>query len=85
MPHDHLAARLSRRTFAGMTAIAAAAAATPALAKVRRVGGETILGEGEHRFRVRHNFPQLPDRFTWQTTHNVAGDAAGNLYVIHEG
>jgi hypothetical protein len=68
-----------------MTALAAAAAATPAVAKVRRVGGETILGEGAHTYRVRHNFPQLPDRFTWQTTHNVAVDAAGNLYVIHEG
>ena len=89
MPHDHNVRhslqRVSRRTFAGMTALAAAAAATPALAKVRRIGGETILGEGAHRFRVRHNFPQLPDRFTWQTTHNVAVDAAGNLYVIHEG
>ena len=32
-----------------------------------------------------HDWPQLPDRFTWQTTHNVAVDKAGNLYVIHEG
>lgn len=85
MPHDPISARISRRTFAGMTALVAATAATPAVAKARRVGGETILGEGAHAFRVRHNFPQLPDRFTWQTTHGVAVDAAGNLYVIHEG
>ena len=32
-----------------------------------------------------HNWPQLPDKFTWQITHNLAFDRAGNLYVIHEG
>jgi hypothetical protein len=77
--------RLSRRGFSGVIAMAAVAAATPAVARVRRVGAETIVGAGEHTFRVRHNFPRLPDRFTWQTTHNVAVDSAGNLYVIHEG
>jgi hypothetical protein len=77
--------RLSRRGFSGAFALAAAAAATPAVARVRRVGGETIVGAGDHAFRVRHGFPQLPDRFSWQTTHGVAVDSAGNLYVIHEG
>ena len=76
---------LSRRAFAGVACLTAAAAAAPVLANVRRIGTETIVGTGPHTFRVRHNFPQLPDRFTWQTTHNVAVDAAGNLYVIHEG
>jgi len=79
------ALRLSRRTFAGATVLTAAAAATPAFARARRLGTETIVGEGAHTFRVHHNFPQLPDKYTWQTTHNVAVDAAGNLYVIHEG
>ncbi|MFM8705339.1 MAG: hypothetical protein ACKOHG_16020 [Planctomycetia bacterium] len=77
--------RLTRRAFGLTAGLVAAAAATPAVAKARRVGGETIIGAGAHRFRVRHHFPQLPDRFTWQTTHNVAVDSAGNLYVIHEG
>ena len=78
--------RLSRRGFTGALALgAAAAAATPALARVRQSGKETIIGSGEHTFRVKHHFPQLPDRYTWQTTHNVAVDAGGNLYVIHEG
>jgi hypothetical protein len=44
-----------------------------------------IIGEGEHRYEVIHNCVQLPDRFTWQTTHNVAIDRDGLLYVIHEG
>jgi hypothetical protein len=78
--------RLSRRGFAGLaTATAVALTAKPAAARARRLGSETIIGTGAHQFRVRHNFPQLPDTYTWQTTHNVAVDSAGNLYVIHEG
>ena len=46
---------------------------------------ETIIGEGDHQYRVDHQWCQLPDRFTWQTTHGVAVDKANNLYVIHEG
>ena len=77
---------LSRRGFAGVaTATAIALAAKPAAARARRLGNEAIIGTGAHQFRVRHNFPQLPDTYTWQTTHNVAVDSAGNLYVIHEG
>ena len=77
--------RLTRRGFATAVALSAAATAAPAAARVRRFGNETIVGEGAHRFRIRHGFPQLPDIYTWQTTHGVAVDSAGNLYVIHEG
>ena len=80
-----LSPRLSRRGFTAAAATTLAAAATPVFARSRRLGGETVIGEGPHRFRVHHRFAQLPDRFTWQTTHGVALDAAGNLYVIHEG
>jgi len=48
-------------------------------------GKELVIGQGEHQYRVHHGWAQLPDKFTWQTTHNVAIDRAGNLYVIHEG
>ena len=44
-----------------------------------------VIGEGEHQFEVQHDWAQLPDKYTWQTTHNVALDKTGNLYVIHEG
>lgn len=44
-----------------------------------------IVGAGEYQFQVQHHWPQLPDKYTWQTTHNVAVDKARNLYVIHEG
>jgi hypothetical protein len=44
-----------------------------------------VVGEGEYQYVVEHDWPQLPDRFTWQTTHNVAVDRDGCVYVIHEG
>lgn len=74
---------VTRRAFVVGAGAAVALASRPA--RARRLGNETIVGSGEHTFRVRHGFPQLPDRFTWQTTHDVAVDSAGNLYVIHEG
>ena len=44
-----------------------------------------VTGQGEHRYEVVHDWAKLPGQFTWQTTHNVAVDSQGNLYVIHEG
>jgi hypothetical protein len=77
-------AAFSRRHFTG--GLATAALAASGFARAARLSpGETIIGEGEHRFRVNHRFPHLPDRYSWQTTHGVTVDAAGNLYVIHEG
>jgi hypothetical protein len=85
MPDDIFPGRLSRRAFAGIAAATVAATSRPAHARARLFGNETIVGEGAHAFRVRHQFPQLPAPFSWQTTHGVAVDAAGNLYVIHQG
>lgn len=81
-PDSHV----GRRKF--LTAGAAAAALTlaaPRIVTASKTDSDLIMGEGDHRYRVHHDWPQLPDRFTWQTTHNVAIDRAGNLYVIHEG
>ena len=81
MPASH-----SRRQFLASSALGAAAiVAAPAVATASRTSSEVIIGEGEYKYRVNHAFPQLPDKYTWQTTHNVALDRAGNLYVIHEG
>jgi hypothetical protein len=80
-----LGGSLSRRAFTGLWLVGGAALAAPRVARARRLAEETIIGEGDHRFRVRPQFPQLPERFSWQTTHGVALDKAGNLYVIHEG
>lgn len=76
----------TRRHFLTATAAGAAAImAAPAVATASRTSREIIIGEGEHQFRVNHAFAQLPEKYSWQTTHNVALDKAGNLYVIHEG
>jgi hypothetical protein len=74
-----------RREFLQMAAGAAAVVAAPTILTAKKTDSPVILGEGEHRYEIQHNWPQLPDKFTWQTTHNVAIDKAGNLYVIHEG
>ncbi len=77
---------VSRRQFLATTAAGSAALlGAPAILTARKTDGPLVVGEGEHRFEVEHDWPQLPDRFTWQTTHNVALDRSGCLYVIHEG
>lgn len=77
----------SRRRFLTSTATAAAAATIggPIVIAARKSDEIPIVGEGDYRFEVLHNWPQLPSRFQWQTTHNVAIDRDGFLYVIHEG
>ena len=57
----------------------------PAVVTASRTGAKTVVGDGEHQFEIQHDWAQLPDRYSWQTTHNVALDKAGHLYVIHEG
>ena len=45
----------------------------------------TVIGSGEHQYEVINDWPLLPAKYSWQTTHNVAVDRDENLYVIHEG
>ncbi|MDF1815815.1 MAG: hypothetical protein P1V20_26690 [Verrucomicrobiales bacterium] len=45
----------------------------------------SIIGEGGYRYEVIHDYAKLPDKYSWQTTHNVAVDKDGLLYVMHEG
>jgi hypothetical protein len=66
-------------------ATSAAVLGAPLVLTAQKTDTKLIVGEGEHKYEVTHEWPQLPEKFTWQTTHNVAVDKAGNLYVIHEG
>ncbi|MFO1093640.1 MAG: hypothetical protein U0992_10055 [Planctomycetaceae bacterium] len=50
-----------------------------------KTDSRVVLGDGDYKYEVHHAWPQLPSQFQWQTTHNVAVDRDGNLYVIHEG
>ena len=76
---------ITRRRFLNTTTVAAIGISMPQLLLGQKSSKETIIGEGKHRFEVQHDWAKLPDKYSWQTTHNVAVDAEGLLYVIHEG
>ncbi len=76
----------SRRQFLQQAVVTAAIGfAAPAVITAAKSDSRTILGTGDYQYEVTHDFLQLPSQYHWQTTHNAAVDAAGNLYVIHEG
>ncbi|QEF98824.1 NHL repeat protein [Stieleria maiorica] len=77
MPTKH-----SRRTF---VAAGAAAITAPAILTSKRSAAQGVIGNGDYQFRCQHHWPQLPDQYHWQITHNVTMDDANRLYVIHEG
>jgi hypothetical protein len=74
--------KISRRHFIATAAITAAA---PNVLTAQKSPKQLVIGTGEHRYEVHHNWAQLPDKYSWQTTHNVGVDRNGLLYVIHEG
>ena len=74
---------LSRRCFLSNATVTAIAA--PRLLLAKKDSTQLVIGEGAHQYEVQHNWAQLPAKYSWQTTHNVAVDAEGLLYVIHEG
>lgn len=77
---------VSRRQFLSTAAAGTAAViAAPTVLTAAKTDKPLIVGEGEHKYEVVHEWPRLPNKFTWQTTHNVAVDKSGCLYVIHEG
>lgn len=84
-------ARSTSRSTTRREFLATAAAGTtvllgaPAILTASKTNSAKIVGEGDYQYQVVHDWPQLPEQFTWQTTHNVAVDKSGCLYVIHEG
>jgi hypothetical protein len=79
------ASQISRRRFVSAVATGAAALSMPRVLTAQKSDQQLVIGAGAHRYEVLHHWPQLPDKYSWQTTHNVAVDRAGLLYVIHEG
>lgn len=65
----------------------AAASAGPVLLGTAARGQDAnpVIGAGEHRYECHHNWGQLPPDYTWQTTHNVAIDSQGLVYITHQG
>ncbi len=78
---------VSRRTFVKQAAAGSLAAlAAPAIvAAAKGDAKKPVVGSGEHQYEANHAWAQLPDKYTWQTTHNVAIGRDGLVYIIHEG
>src|SRR3954466_4993715 len=78
---------VSRRTFVKQAAAGslAAPAAPAVLSAAKTDSKKPVVGAGEHQYEADHSWAQLPEKFTWQTTHNVAIGKDGLVYIIHEG
>jgi hypothetical protein len=79
---------MNRREFVRTAATSAAAAATgPTLLGMTRKADDPnpVIGSGGHRYQCFHNWGELPGEFEWQTTHNVAIDSQGMVYITHQG
>jgi hypothetical protein len=80
----------SRRTFVKQCAATSAACGLARLPLVHAAESTLasqlpILTAGDQQYTCNHAWAQLPDKYTWQTTHNVAVDSQGLVYIIHEG
>jgi hypothetical protein len=42
-----------------------------------------ILGDGEFRYEVNHDWGQLPSKIRWGNTHGIAQDSQGFIYINH--
>ncbi|MDY3559715.1 peptidase [Gemmata sp. JC673] len=75
---------MNRREF---LAAAATASSGPILLGMTRKAEEKnpVIGVEGHKYECVHNWGELPGGYEWQTTHNVALDAAGNVYITHQG
>jgi len=75
---------MNRREF---IASAAVASTGPVLWGMTRKADDPnpTIGSGEHKYQCFHNWGELPGEFEWQTTHNVALDSDGLVYITHQG
>jgi hypothetical protein len=78
---------MQRRDFLKQSAAAGLALGGPAILGAGDKSGtkNPILGKGEHRYECIHGWGQLPRRLKWQTTHGVAIDEEGLVYIKHQG
>src|SRR5271155_412401 len=79
---------MQRRDFLKSTAasVAALSAAPMILGADDKSGSKNpTVGKGEFTYECIHNWGQLPDKFEWQTTHGVAIDQDGLVYIKMQG
>jgi hypothetical protein len=75
---------MNRREF---LAVSATAVSGPTLLGLTRKADEPnpVIGSGDHRYQCFHSWGELPKDYAWQTTHNVAIDSEGMVYITHQG
>jgi hypothetical protein len=80
---------MNRREFLSTTVatVAATAATGPMILGAEDKAGAKAkrMGSGAHVFEVTHGWGTLPKDMDWQTTHNIAVDSAGHVYITHQG
>jgi hypothetical protein len=75
---------MKRRTFLKR---AAAVVAAPAVVHASDKGDSKnpVLGFGDYKYECIHNWGELPKHLHWETTHGVAIDADGLVYIKQQG
>ena len=78
-----------------LSAFAAAAAAStvvgPAvgptiLGAADKAGAKlAVVGSGDHQYECHHGWGTLPDHLKWETTHGIAVDGEGLIYIKYQG
>lgn len=80
---------MRRRDFLKQTAAAGAAALAAGpifLHAADKAGTKTaVIGRDQYRYECLHDWGELPSSIQWQTTHGVAIDADGLVYITHQG
>ncbi|HJT77494.1 MAG TPA: peptidase [Gemmataceae bacterium] len=79
---------MRRRSFFKQAAAGAAALTAGPLilhASDKAGGKSAVVGKGAYRYECVHDWGELPASIRWQTTHGVAIDAAGLVYITHQG
>src|SRR3979409_69287 len=72
----------TRRKF--MQAAGAAVSGPMILGAANKSGSaKPILGEGDHKYEVTHDWGELPASVKYGNTHGVCVDARGQIYVHH--
>lgn len=75
---------MNRREFLASAAVAGSGPILLGVARKADVKNPVIGVEG-FRYECHHNWGELPADYSWQTTHNVAIDAQGFVYITHQG
>jgi hypothetical protein len=79
---------MNRRQFFSTAAVATVSVSTAPrlLGMTRKSANEhPVIGVDGFKFECHHNWGTLPGELEWQTTHNVAVDHNGHVYITHQG